>query len=237
MSLSNRWRVGFDIGGTFTDFVLYDAETHTVRLHKRLTTPHDPSEAALLGLSEILKMGGIGYPEVSEIVHGTTLVTNAVIERKGAVTGMLVTKGFKDVLDIALERRYDLFDLRLRFPDPLVPRRMRAEIDERIRYDGTIERPLDIAATVQAVRQLVDEHNIKALAICFLHSYRNPEHEEQAIAFLKEKFKGLYISASAEVFPNIREYERWTTTTRKRIIARKLRSEPGIVSQASGPCV
>src|SRR5262245_5521703 len=157
------YRIGVDIGGTFTDFALFDDSDGSMAIHKQLTTPKDPSLSVVEGCWTLLNNHDLAFENVDAIVHGTTLVTNAVIERSGAVTGMLVTKGFKDVLDIALERRYDLFDLRLRFPDPLVPRRMRAEIDERMRYDGTIERPLDIAATVQAVQRLVDEHNIKAL--------------------------------------------------------------------------
>ena len=207
------YRIGVDIGGTFTDFALFDESDGSMAIHKQLTTPQDPSLSVLEGCRTLLKTHNLAIEDVDAIVHGTTLVTNAVIERKGAVTGMLVSKGFRDVLDIALERRYDLFDLRLRFPDPLVPRQLRAEIDERIRYDGTIERPLDAASTRAAVQQLIDTHKIKALAICYLHSYRNPVHEEQTAAFLKKEFKDLYISSSAEIFPNIREYERWTTTT------------------------
>ena len=104
----NRWRIGFDIGGTFTDFILYDAAAGTVRLHKRLTTPHDPSEAALLGLEELVAMGGITLAEVGEIIHGTTLVTNAVIERKGAKLGLITTQGFRDVGEMHAVRRTDL---------------------------------------------------------------------------------------------------------------------------------
>ena len=175
MSVSNRWRVGFDIGGTFTDFVLYDAASHTVRLHKRLTTPHDPSEAALLGLSEILEMGGIGYPEVCEIVHGTTLVTNAVIERKGAPVGLITTEGFRDILEMGTEQRYDIYDLFVQFPDPLVRRDARLEVPERVDAQGRVVTPLDERAVRRAAEALLGQ-GCEAVAVAFLHSYANPLH-------------------------------------------------------------
>ena len=115
------YRIGVDIGGTFTDFALFDERTGGMAIHKLLTTPKDPSLAVIEGIGALLEREKVSIADVSDVIHGTTLVTNAVIERKGAVVGMLVTKGFRDVLDIALERRYDLFDLRLRFPPPIVP--------------------------------------------------------------------------------------------------------------------
>ena len=138
-----RWRIGFDIGGTFTDFILHDAVEGTVRLHKRLTTPHDPSEAALIGLEETVAMAGVGLADVGEIVHGTTLDTNAVIERKGARLGLVTTQGFRDVLEMGTEQRYDIYDLFLDFPVPLVPRALRLEVPERLDRDGTVVTALD----------------------------------------------------------------------------------------------
>ena len=128
--MSNRWRIGFDIGGTFTDFILYDSQARSVRLHKRLTTPHDPSEAALIGLGELVEMAGITLADVGDIVHGTTLVTNAVIERKGSKLGLITTKGFRDILEMGTEQRYDIYGLFLTFPDPLVSRELRLEVPE-----------------------------------------------------------------------------------------------------------
>ena len=116
---------------------------------------------------------GIAIGDVADIVHGTTLVTNAVIERRGAVTGMLVTNGFGDIMDMGFERRYDLFDLRIKYPPPLVPRRLRIEVDERVRYDGSVERALDEAGVVAAAKRF-RELDVKAVAVCFLHSYANP---------------------------------------------------------------
>jgi 5-oxoprolinase (ATP-hydrolysing) len=122
------YRVGLDIGGTFTDFVLYDANNRRISLYKCLTTPHDPSAAALEGLGELAAQANLTLADVGEIVHGTTLVTNAIIERRGARLGLLTTKGFRDSLEMGTEQRYDIYDLFLSFPEPLVPRRHRLEI-------------------------------------------------------------------------------------------------------------
>lgn len=206
-------RIGIDIGGTFTDLAMMGAGRAGFTLHKELTTPDDPARAVLDGLTTLLANEKQPMAEVTQIVHGTTLVTNAVIERKGAVTGMLVTRGFSDTLDIGLEHRYDLYDLRIGFAEPLVERRARAELDERIRYDGRIETRLDPQTAVTAVRRLIADAGIEALAICFLHSYKNPAHELAARDAVKAAFPGLPVSLSSEVFPYMREYERWTTTT------------------------
>jgi N-methylhydantoinase A len=181
-------------------------------VHKCLTTPHDPSEAVTEGVKALLTREKVGIDDVSDIVHGTTLVTNAVIERRGAVTGMLATAGFSDILDTGFERRYDLFDLRIKYPPPLVPRRLRIEVDERIRFDGSIECPLDEAAVRAAARRF-EELGVTAVAVCFLHSYANPAHEARAAHIIREVAPQLFVSASADVFPNMREFERWTTTS------------------------
>jgi N-methylhydantoinase A len=205
------YRVGVDIGGTFTDFALFDDATGVVHTHKQLTTPADPSVAVMEGVRAVTAQAGLRVADLAVVAHGTTLVTNAIIERRGARTAMLVTRGFADVLDIALERRYDLFDLRLRFPAPVVPRHLRIEVDERIRHDGTVERPLDLDAALPALQAAVERHAVEAVAVCFLHAYRTATHEQAAVAFLRERFPRLHVSASADVFPYIREYERWTT--------------------------
>ncbi|WP_341989680.1 hydantoinase/oxoprolinase family protein [Azorhizobium sp. AG788] len=206
-------RIGVDIGGTFTDFALSGAPDGRLHLHKQLTTPDDPSAAVVEGCQAILAQAGLDLAQVGEIIHGTTLVTNAVIERRGARTGMLVTKGFADQLDMGLEQRYDLFDLRIRFAPPVVARGCRAEIDERVRFDGSIERPLDPDSVTAAVADLMAREKIEALAICFLHAYANPAHEQAARDGVAQAFPQLYVSTSADVFPYLREYERWTTCT------------------------
>ncbi len=206
------FRIGVDIGGTFTDFALYDAVGGTIAIHKRLTTPLDPSASVLAGIMALTSENGLQLANVGEVIHGTTLVTNAVIERRGAVTGMLVTAGFGDIMDMGLERRYDLFDLRVKYPLPLVPRRLRIEVAERTRHDGSIERALDETAVAAAARKFL-EMGVEAVAVCFLHAYANQAHERRAAEILSEIAPGLAISASADVFPNMREFERWTTTS------------------------
>ena len=206
-------RLGIDIGGTFTDFALVDDTTGELSVYKQLTTPRDPSESVLTGCATLLDDTRVSIADIATVTHGTTLVTNAVIERRGAITGMLVTRGFRDVLDIAMERRYDLFDLRLRFAEPVVPRALRAEIDERVMFDGTIGTPLDEAEVESAVARLIEEHGIEALAICFLHSYADSSHEETAREIVVRRFPDLRLTTSSEVLPFMREYERWSTTT------------------------
>lgn len=209
--MSDRWRIGFDIGGTFTDFILYDQESRSVRLHKRLTTPHDPSEAALIGLGELTEMAGITLGDVGDIVHGTTLVTNAVIERKGAKLGLITTRGFRDVLEMGTEQRYDIYDLFLTFPEPLVSRELRLEVAERIDRDGKVVTALDAAAVKAAAGQLAAA-GCEAIAICFLNSYRNPAHEREAGRIVREAFPQLAVSLSSEVVAEIWEYQRFVTT-------------------------
>ena len=206
-----RWRIGFDIGGTFTDFILHDAQRSEVVLHKRLTTPHDPSEAALLGLDELVAMRGIGLADVAEIVHGTTLVTNAVIERKGATLGLLTTRGFRDILEMGTEQRYDIYDLFVAFPEPLVRRDHRLEVDERVDALGRVVTPLDEASVERAVHRLVAE-GCEAVAICFLHAYAHPAHEQQAAAVVRRLYPQLAVSLSNEVVAEMGEYPRCVTT-------------------------
>ncbi|GGJ27165.1 hydantoinase B/oxoprolinase family protein [Neoroseomonas lacus] len=212
MALSSaRYRLGFDIGGTFTDFVLLDAATGGITLYKCLTTPADPAEGALTGIRAITEQAGIAVADLSEVLHGTTLVTNALIERRGATTGLLTTHGFRDVLELGIEQRYDIYDLFLKFPDPIVPRRRRIEVTERVTHDGQVVAPLDLAEVRAAGAKLLAE-GCTAIAICFLHAYANPAHEQAAAAVLREAFPQLAISLSSEVAPEIREYERSVTT-------------------------
>jgi N-methylhydantoinase A len=206
------YRIGVDIGGTFTDFALWDARRAKMGVHKQLTTPRDPSEAVIAGVRTLTERHGVSLGDVTDIVHGTTLVTNAVIERRGAITGMLATKGFSDILDMGFERRYDLFDLRVAYPPPLVLRRHRIEVAERVRHDGTVETPLDEAG-VRAAAGRFRDMGVEAVAVCFLHAYANPAHERRAAEILREAAPDLSVSASADVFPNMREFERWTTAT------------------------
>ena len=206
------YRIGVDIGGTFTDFALIDDATGAMSIHKQLTTPRDPSRAVLEGIDTLLSARGVPMTDVTGVIHGSTLVTNALIERRGARVGMLVTAGFRDVLDVARETRYDLYDLRIRVPAPLVPRALRVEVAERIRRDGSIEQAPDLDAIARSVDGWVAD-GLQSVAVCLLHSFTNPAHELAIAAHLRARHPTLYVSTSADVFPFMREYERWTTTT------------------------
>lgn len=205
------FRVGVDIGGTFTDLALLDESTGSLHWHKVLTTPRAPAEGALRGLRELCARAGGRIADVTTLIHATTLVTNALIERKGARTALLTTEGFRDVLEVGREQRYAIYDLFLRYPEPLVPRRWRIGIPERVTRDGTLYRPLDTDAVRRAARALAAE-GVEAVAVAFLHAYRNPVHEQQAAAVLREELPGVAVSLSSEVCPEIGEFERVSTT-------------------------
>lgn len=206
-------RVGIDIGGTFTDFVLTDDATGDCYIHKQLTTPRDPSESILTGVPVLLDKARKDVSEVSSIVHGTTLVSNTLIERQGAVCGMLCTKGFSTILDIGYENRYDQYDFRAEYATPVVPLTLRREIEESISCDGTVIGGVDESAVKREVNELIEKHKITSLAICLINSYINPEHEEKIRAICKEIAPDLYVTISSETFPFMKEYDRWTTAT------------------------
>lgn len=211
MTNSNRYRIGFDIGGTFTDFILLDTELAEIRLYKCLTTPHDPSVGALEGLTELLHAASLTLADIGDVVHGTTLVTNALIERRGARLGLITTQGFRDLLEMGTEQRYDIYDLFLQFPAPLVPRRHRLEVAERMDRDGNVITPLDPAEVRVAAQRLLAE-GTEAIAICFLHAYRNPAHEREAAAIVRAAFPDIAVSISSDVVAELWEYQRCNTT-------------------------
>lgn len=209
--IGQRYRVGFDIGGTFTDFILYDHDARAVRIHKALTTASDPWRGAIDGIRALLAVENLRFADVGDIVHGTTLVTNALIEGKGAPTGLLTTRGFRDVMESGREQRYDIYDLFLQFPAALIPRAMRREISERVLARGDVRQPVALDEVRAEARALV-EQGIRSVAVCFLHSYQNPGHERQVGELLAREFPELSVSLSCEVAPEIREYERVCTT-------------------------
>lgn len=205
------YRLGCDVGGTFTDFVLLDMATGTYHVHKVLTTHDDPSLAIAEGASVIDQRCPGAAAGTEYVIHGTTLVINAILKRRGAPTAIITTLGFSDILAFRRENRYDIYDLDADYPEPLIGKAQRREVAERITADGTILTPLDEAEVEKLLAELVDE-GIQSVAVCFLHSYANPAHEDRVAAIAADKFPDLLISLSSRVLPEIREYERTSTT-------------------------
>jgi N-methylhydantoinase A len=204
------YRVGFDVGGTFTDFVLH-ASTGELYTAKRLTTYPNPSEACLGGLDDLVRRAGVPWDELAQAVHGTTLGSNLVIERKARGIGLLTTRGFRDVLVIGREKRYQVYDLQIEKPAPLIPRRMIGEVAERVLADGSIRDPLDEDDARRAIRALV-ARGVSSLAVCLLHAYLNPAHERRLAELVAEEAPDVAVTLSHEVSPTFREYERTSTT-------------------------
>ena len=204
-------RLGCDIGGTFTDFVLLDDETGQILVYKCLTTPGDPSDAIEEGIRALTARVPDLPMRMKEVIHGTTLVINAIIERKGARTGLITTKGFRDVLELGREFRYAPYDVFSEYPEPLVPRWLRLEVDERVRTDGHVLKPMDEKQALETICALAGE-GVTSIAVCLLNSFENPAHELAIKEIIAKKFPEISISISYEVLPQIREYERTSTT-------------------------
>ncbi len=203
--------LGIDIGGTFTDIVILDPATGQGRIGKVSTTPEDPAEGAVDGVRRLLAAHDIAPARIGRVVHATTLFTNALIERKGARTGLLTTAGFRDTLEIGRERKYELYDLFIEMPRPLVKRAWRREVAERLAPDGAVEVPLDVDALLGEVAAL-EADGVESLAVVFLHAYANAVHERMAAEALARRFPGLSVSLSSDIAPEIREYPRASTT-------------------------
>ena len=202
---------GVDTGGTFTDFVLFDTETQTLGLHKYPSTPHDPSAATVEGLGEILPGQGITPAELASLAHGTTVAINAVLQDRLPEIGMITTEGFRDVLELARQRRPHLYNLDIEKPRPLAPRRLRLEVPERVDVHRRVQIPLDEGEVTQAAKRLRDA-GVPAVAICFLNAYGNSVHERRARTLLKRAFPRALVSISSEVLREFREFERFSTT-------------------------
>ncbi|MBI4732303.1 MAG: hydantoinase/oxoprolinase family protein [Chloroflexi bacterium] len=204
-------RIGVDIGGTFTDFVVYDPSTQHIQTFKLLSTPRDPSEAVLQGLKRIQdeSSSAIHGPRFMTVIHGSTVATNTLLERKGASTALITTRGFRDVLQIGRQNRPALYDFFADPPPPLVPAQLRFELDERVDHAGNVLQALD-GVEVEKLIKRVKTKNIKSVAVCLLFSFLHPEHEQR----IGEKFRqaGYLVSLSSEIIPEYREYERTSTT-------------------------
>ena len=205
------YRLGCDIGGTFTDFVLLDDQTGEMKTGKCLTTPQDPSDAVEEGIRVLEATTPDFVGKLDELIHGTTLVINSIIERKGAKTGLITTKGFRDILEIGREIRYAPYDVFAEFPKPLIPRRFRIEVNERVRSDGSIIKALDQEEAKQAVRTLLNM-GVESIAVCLINSFENPAHELMIEEIIVKEAPGVSISISYHVLPQIKEYERTSTT-------------------------
>ncbi|MEO3475308.1 hydantoinase/oxoprolinase family protein [Roseomonas sp. CAU 1739] len=207
--MSGAARIGVDVGGTFTDVVLAlpDGRIH---VNKTTTTPADPGEGVAAGVAAVLAEAALDPRDVAEVVHGTTVASNTILQKVGARTGLLTTQGFRDVLEIGRIRTPGMFDMAWKKPDPLVPRRWRREAIERIGADGGVVTPLDETSVRAAAATFLAE-GIEAVAICFINSYANDAHERRAAALLREAAPALLVTASCEVLPEIKEYERTST--------------------------
>ncbi len=215
--------LGIDIGGTFTDLALLERRSGRLLAGKVLTNYRDLAAGVLLGVGELLARHQVPGGAVGKVVHGTTLATNALIERRGARTALIVSRGFRDLLELARESRYDIFDIDLQVPEPLVPRRLVFEVTERIAADGTVVTPVALDELAEIAGEL-ERQDVAAVAVCFLHSFRNPAHERAVAARLDRIAPRLAVSLSSDVMPDIREYERASTAVANAYVQPVVRS-------------
>ena len=188
-----QYSLGIDIGGTFTDLVVYDHDAGTRWSRKVLTTHDDPARAVTAGVAGLLEQARLHPKAFSRVVHATTLFTNALIERQGAITGLITTAGFGDTLEIGRERKYELYDLAITKPEPLVPRHLRLEVAERTRADGRIARRLDARAIATRADALA-KAGVGSIAVMFLHAYANPRHEREAARLIARRHPGIAVT-------------------------------------------
>ena len=205
--MSHRFWLGIDIGGTFTDFSVFDTRTGALTGLKVPSTPHEFAAAVRTGLAELAREHGIDLAQIGTVVHGTTIAVNTLIQRTGARLGLLVTDGFRDVLELQRLRLPNPFDLDGARPLPLIPRARVAEVRERLRADGRVDTPFDDESAREAIRRL-GGLDVEGLVVSLLHAYRNPAHERQARAIAEDVAPALPVSLSSEVWPQAREYER-----------------------------
>jgi N-methylhydantoinase A len=216
-----NYRLGIDIGGTFTDFCLMNEASGALMSVKVPSTPSHPTKSVLEGIRVYGERYKVPAQAIRYFAHGTTIAVNTVIERKGARTGLIVTKGFKDILNLGRSRLPDIFDYFTEKPEPLVARRHVKEIGERMLKTGVSYKPLPEAEVIQAVKELIAD-GVEAITVSFLHSYKNPAHEQQAKEIIQRHFPDLYVSVSSEIWPQIREYERTLVTTINAFVGRKM---------------
>lgn len=205
------YMIGVDVGGTFTDFSVFNLETGELFHYKDSSTPGDPSRAIVKGVKDVLEIKKAQARDVVYLAHGTTVGTNALIEKKGARVGLITTEGFKDLMEIGNQKRPSLYDLQAQKPVPLIPSGCNIGVRERIRYDGSVYTPLDEENVRQAVRQL-KQYGVQAIAVCTLFSFINPAHENRIKEIIAEEYPEVYTTISSELAPEFREYSRMSTT-------------------------
>ncbi len=204
-------RLGVDVGGTFTDFVVFDPESGSFSVGKTLTTPQDLALGIIRGTREAAERAGFEVMDISQVTYGTTLVANLLLERKGARVGLITTEGFRDILETGTEQRYDMYDLTAKRAEPLVPRNLRRTVRERVGWDGSVLVPLD-PSSLDTVLSGFQEYGVETIAVALLHSYRNPSHERMVREWLQDRYPQYGVSLSSEVAPEVREYPRTSTT-------------------------
>lgn len=206
-------RIGIDVGGTFTDVFLLNDQTGQMYRHKLPSTPANPHEAAIRGMVEILELAHVDIKDVGFVGLGTTVATNALLERKGSVTGLITTEGFRDILEVGRQKRPHTYDLTMNRPEPLVPRRRRLGVGERMAHDGSVVKSLDMDSVSRVLRELLQQkEKVESIAIFLLNAYANPEHERLILEKIQQEAPALFVSASHQVSPEYREYERLSST-------------------------
>jgi len=216
------YRIGVDTGGTFTDVALVHEESGKIYVTKVPSTPHNPSLAVIDGTKQIIKENNLSFEDVGFFIHGSTVATNTLLEQKGANTALLTTKGFKDVLQIGRQTRPKLYDFRARKNNPLVPRNLRLELDERISFQGDVLKEVN-EKEVYEIIEVLKEHRIESLAICFINSYVNSEHEKLVKEIIEKELPHLSLTLSSEVLPEFKEYERTSTVVANAYVLPKMK--------------
>ena len=215
-------RLGVDVGGTFTDFVVFDAESGSFSVGKTLTTPQDLALGIIRGTREAAERAGLEVRDISQVTYGTTLVANLLLERKGVRVGLIATEGFRDILETGTEQRYDMYDLTAKRAEPLVPRNLRRTVRERVGWDGEVLVPLE-PSTLDAILSTFEAYGVETIAVALLHSYRNPSHERMVREYLRDRYPQYGVSISSEVAPEVREYPRTSTTVANAYVEPPLR--------------
>ena len=205
------YMIGVDVGGTFTDLSVFNTQTEQIFNYKLSSTPQDPSQAIVTGIETLLGLLGMQAEQISYLAHGTTVATNALIEKKGARIGIITTEGLKDLMEIGWQKRPNLYDLLRPKAQSIVPAGLKCEVPERILCDGSVKTPLDERAAIRVIRYL-KKQKVQAIAVCTLFSYLNPVHENRLKELIREHFPEAYVSVSHELVHEFREYSRMSTT-------------------------